>query len=254
VPRAVVTDGVAGDSVQMTETPAIVPLGARSSELPAVIGGRRQPSSVRRMFAWVTRGRAARMPNALTVYLVLAAAMSICYFSLPEYHLMLWTPLGLSAVVATLVGLQRYRPRQRAAWWLLAAAEFCFIAGDTTYNVLTQFFGEANPFPSVADVFYLLTYPLFATAFFLFIRAQSPTRDRAALIDAVIITTGLGLLSWMYLIVPNYQVDGLTGAQRFISVAYPLGDVLVLAMLARLVGGAAPGYGPCSSWRSVPWV
>ena len=53
----------------------------------------------------------------------------------------------------------------------------------------------------------------------------------------MIITTGLGLLSWMYLIVPNFQADGLTGVQRFISVAYPLGDVLVLAMLARLVGG-----------------
>ena len=170
MPRAVVTGGAAGDSARMTETPAIAPLGARSSELPTVMGGRCQPPSVRRMSAWVTRGRAARKPNALTVYLVLAVAVCVCYFALPEYHLVLWTPLGLSAVVATMVGLRRYRPRQRAAWWLLAAAEFCFIAGDTTYNVLTELVGEVNPFPSVADVFYLLTYPLFAAAFFLFIR------------------------------------------------------------------------------------
>jgi diguanylate cyclase (GGDEF)-like protein/PAS domain S-box-containing protein len=58
------------------------------------------------------------------------------------------------------------------------------------------------------------------------------------LIDAVIITTGLGLLSWVYLIVPNFQADGLDWLQRAISVAYPVGDVMILAMLARLVASS----------------
>jgi len=135
------------------------------------------------------------------------------------------------------VGILRYRPERPAAWYLLAAAELTFISGDTTYRFLTQVLHQNNPFPSIADGLYLLTYPLFAGGLFLFIRGRSSTRDRASLIDALIITTSLGLLSWVYLVMPNFQAPGLTGPQRIISVAYPLGDILLLAMLARLVGG-----------------
>ena len=169
-------------------------------------------------------------------YLVGALVLSVLYYIFPADHLLLWGTLGLSSVAATITGVIRNKPRLGIAWYLLAAALFCFIAGDTTYNVLTQFFHEVNPFPSLADLFYLLTYPLFAAGIFLLIRSRSSRRDRAALIDAVIITTGLGLLSWVYLVVPNFQADGLSVIPRLISVAYPLGDVLILAMLARLVG------------------
>jgi len=173
---------------------------------------------------------------AWLVYLAFALTVSAVYFALPQYHLALWTPLGLSSVVATVVAINRYRPQQRVAWYLLAGAEFCFISGDTVYNILTLALHQENPFPSIADVFYLLTYPLFAAGIFLFIRGRSAARDRASLIDALMITVSLGLLSWVFLILPNFQAPGLTGVQRSISVAYPLGDVLVLAMLARLVG------------------
>jgi diguanylate cyclase (GGDEF)-like protein/PAS domain S-box-containing protein len=169
-------------------------------------------------------------------YLAVAAVFTFLYFVFPAHHLVLWTPLGLSSVAATLIGIRRHRPRQPVAWYLLAGAEFTFIAGDTTYNVLTQVFHQDNPFPSLADAFDLLTAPLLAAGIFVLIRGRSPMRDRASLIDAIIITTGLGLLSWIFLIVPNFQAEGLTGIQRVTSVAYPLGDVLVLAMLARLVG------------------
>ena len=183
------------------------------------------------------RARGGLAARLWMVYLLVGLVLAVLYFALPAYHLALWTPLGLSSAAATLIGIRRHRPRRPAPWYLLAAAEFCFIAGDTLYNILTQFLHEDNPFPSLADAFYLATYPLFGAGILLFIRDRSSGRDRGAFIDAVIITTGLGLLSWVYLIMPNFQADGLNGLQRFTSVAYPLGDVLVLAMLARLVGG-----------------
>jgi len=170
-------------------------------------------------------------------YLVLAAGLTSSYYLFPAYQSPLWTCLGLSAVVATVAGIRRHRPREPLAWYLLAAAELAFIAGDTSYNVLTDVLHQDNPFPSVADPFYLLTYVFVAAGVFLIIRARSSSRDLPSLIDAVIITTGLGLLSWVYLIVPNFQADGLTWLQRVVSVAYPIGDVMILAMLARLVAG-----------------
>jgi diguanylate cyclase (GGDEF)-like protein/PAS domain S-box-containing protein len=170
-------------------------------------------------------------------YLIFAGGLTCLYYLFPAYESPLWTALGLSAVLATVVGVRRYRPRQPLAWYLLAAAELTFVAGDTSYNVLTHFMDQDNPFPSVADLFYLLTYLLIAAGIFLIIRARSSSRDLPSLIDAVIITTGLGLLSWVYLIVPNFQADGLNGLQRTISVAYPVGDVMILALLARLIAG-----------------
>ncbi len=178
-----------------------------------------------------------RGPGLWVGYLALATALTCCYYLFPAYQSPVWTALGLSSVVATVVGVRRHRPRQPLAWYLLAAAELAFITGDTTYNVLTDVLHQDNPFPSVADLLYLLTYPLFAAGIFLIIRARSSSRDLPSLIDAVIITTGLGLLSWVYLIVPNFQADGLDGLQRATSVAYPAGDVMILALLARLVAG-----------------
>jgi diguanylate cyclase (GGDEF)-like protein/PAS domain S-box-containing protein len=164
-------------------------------------------------------------------------ALAVAYFRFPDQHLLWWSPIGLAAVVATVVGARFHRPARRAAWYLLAAAEFCFISGDISYQILTGPLGEDNPFPSIADMFYLAVYPLIAAALFLFVRGGSRVRDSGSLIDALIITSGLGLLSWVYLVEPYFHAPGLTAIQRIISISYPLGDILILSMLARLVVG-----------------
>ena len=60
------------------------------------------------------------------------------------------------------------------------------------------------------------------------------------MIDALTLTVGLALVSWMYLILPYVHNPQLSPLQKIVAIAYPLGDVLVLAMLARLL---APGTG-----------
>ncbi len=184
---------------------------------------------------------------AWKLYLGLTLPLCVAYFAL-DAHLWTWTPLGVASIVATLIGVRLHRPARPAAWYLLAAVEACFITGDTVYTVLTEVWHQDNPFPSLADAFYLALYPLWAAAVLLFIRGRSPRRDRASLLDALIITTGLGLLSWLYLVLPNFQADGLTLLQRMVSVAYPLLDVLVLSMIARLVAGGGLRL------RTVQWL
>jgi diguanylate cyclase (GGDEF)-like protein/PAS domain S-box-containing protein len=174
-------------------------------------------------------------------YLSFGAALTCLFYLFPAYASPLWTALGLSSVAATVVGVRLNQPRQPLAWYLLAAATLCFIAGNSWYNVLSQSTAQSmaqnNPFPSLADLFYLFTYPLLAAGIFVIIRARSSSRDVPALIDAAIMTTGLGLLLWVYLVVPVFQTNGLDALPRITSVAYPLGDILILAMLARLVAG-----------------
>ncbi|NUR29294.1 MAG: GGDEF domain-containing protein, partial [Catenulispora sp.] len=162
------------------------------------------------------------------------ALWTVFYYSVPSWHLLTWTVIGLGGGVAVLVGVRRYRPHAPQAWYLLAGAMVTLVGGDTTYNLLTDVFGQVEPFPSIADAIYLTTYPLAAGGLLIMVRRRSPHRDRAALIDAVILTTAAALLLWVYIITPTVADQNNTAFANTVSIAYPLGDVLLLAVTARL--------------------
>ncbi|MGC0335746.1 diguanylate cyclase (GGDEF)-like protein/PAS domain S-box-containing protein [Streptomyces sp. SLBN-8D4] len=177
--------------------------------------------------------QSARRPMA--VHVTLVAVATVVYMTVPGARTPVWAVIGLTGVCAVLVGIRLYRPAHRWPWWALAAGLLTFITGDTYYNVMEEYFAASNPFPSPADAFYLATYPLFATGLYGLIRYRWAANDLPSLLDALIFTAGLALPVWVYLAQPLAEVEGLTWQQRVISIAYPLGDVLVLALLARLL-------------------
>ncbi|MEV5976908.1 EAL domain-containing protein [Streptomyces sp. NPDC052114] len=181
-------------------------------------------------------------------YCALVAGLTTAYMTLPGLRAPLWALIGLGGVAAVLVGVHVHRPAHRWPWWALAAGLLAFATGDTYYNVLEEYAHESNPFPSPADGCYLAVYALFAAGLLGLVRYRWAGRDLPSLLDALIITAGLALPVWVYLVQPLTEVEGLTWAQRVISIAYPLGDVLVLALLARLL---TPGSvsGPNRSLR-----
>ena len=118
-------------------------------------------------------------------------------------------------------------------------AQASFAAGQLSFLIAAKL-QVVLPFPSFADVLYLSTYPLYAAGLLIFIYWRTPDKDRRSLIDALTLTAGLALLSWTFLIRPYVHNPELTGLQKTVAIAYPLGDVLMLALLARLL---APGSG-----------
>jgi hypothetical protein len=142
--------------------------------------------------------------------------------------------LGLSGVVAIVVGIRMHRPRARAAWWLFAAGQFLFFSGDLYTYSYPKLLGADVGFPSIGDALYLTVYPVLMAGLFILIKRRNPRPDRTALIDSLILTIGIGLLSWVFLIAPNIHLTGLTVLANAVSVAYPLGDVLLLAAAIRL--------------------
>ena len=162
-------------------------------------------------------------------------ALTVAFYAFPAWHLVLWSSLALSSAGAIAAGVLIHRPAHPAAWWLLAVAVTVFAAGDTTYNVLSTIPGRPNPFPSLADVFYLAMYPIAAAGLVLLIRWRTGGRDRGSLLDALSVTTALALLSWIFLIEPYVRNPDLTWLERATSIAYPLGDILLVATLARLL-------------------
>jgi diguanylate cyclase (GGDEF)-like protein/PAS domain S-box-containing protein len=142
--------------------------------------------------------------------------------------------LGLSGVVAIVVGIRMHKPRASAAWWLFVAGQFLFVSGDLYTYSYPKLFGVDVGFPSIGDAFYLAVYPVLMAGLLVLVKKRNPRRDRSGLIDALILTIGVGLLSWVFLIAPNVHLSGLSLLAKGVSVAYPLGDVLLLAAAIRL--------------------
>ena len=161
------------------------------------------------------------------------------YYAQPGLRAETWGLIGLSGVSGIVAGVAINRPSRTLPWLLLAAALTSFTAAQVSFLV-AQVTGIHLSFPSFADVPDLLTYPLCACGLLIFIRCRTPDRDRRSLIDAMTLTAGLALLSWIYLILPYVHSLQLSWLQKCVAIAYPLGDLLVLALLVRLL---APGAG-----------
>ncbi len=176
----------------------------------------------------------------MAAYAAWMTLLVVSYYALPHLRLETWTMLGLSGVVAIVAGVVINRPARLAPWLLLGAANLSFATGQLIFLVFADVLRKPLPFPSIADGLYLATYPLYAAGLLIFIRWRTAGHDRRSLLDALTLSCGLALLSWVYLILPYVHNPELTAVQKAFSVAYPIGDVLVLAMLARLL---APGAG-----------
>ena len=179
--------------------------------------------------------------RAWRIYLAGGMAAVAMYVLLPLEGL--WSSLaydliGLTSVAAIMVAVRRHQPARPLIWWCFAAGQLLFVVGDVLYAVIDVVLHQ-SPFPSVADVFYLGGYPVLAVGLLILIRGRISDRDRAGLIDAAIIATGLGLLSWTFVMKPIATDASLSLLERLISLAYPLGDVLLLVMVARLA--TSPG-------------
>jgi len=141
-----------------------------------------------------------------------------------------------SVLIAIGWGLRSYRPAKRSPWLLLMAGFTCFLVGDATSVVLDHTIGEAKPFPSLADVAYLLFYPLVYVAIGRFLKSTGHP-DRAAWVDASIWTTGAAVVLWEPLFEPYIVASGAHALSSIAGMAYPLLDLGLLLMVLRMLAG-----------------
>jgi signal transduction histidine kinase len=170
-----------------------------------------------------------------------AVAVGVYYLLPAGARAVLNVVVGASAVAAIAAGIRWHRPGRRLAWWLIAAAQALFVAGDALFSLNDLVLG-IEPFPSLADGLYLPGYPVLAAGLALLARSRLAGRDLAGVIDAAIIAIGFGLLSWVLVMVPYFQDASLGLVELLVSLAYPVGDVLLLALAARLA--TTPGRSP----------
>lgn len=143
--------------------------------------------------------------------------------------------VGTVAVAAVLIRLARYRPARWQPWALMAAGQVAFVLGDLLWTFFAAI-GQ-DPFPSIADGAYLFGYPLMATGLLIAIRQRSSGGDQGGLLDAAILTTGAAVAWWAFVLGPVVTAGNPDPLSFAISLAYPVGDLLLIGMALGLVMG-----------------
>jgi signal transduction histidine kinase len=157
------------------------------------------------------------------------------YFAVPggNAQSVVYDVIGVASACAIVVAVAVNRPSRVLPWLLFALGNLFFAVADIIFNILVN-----PPVPSVADVFYLVGYPLLAGGLVLLLFASGGHRRFAALADAAILTCAFILIQWVF------WIDTITGsgAERIVASAYPLMDIVLLAGLA--------GFFVSGAWRA----
>ncbi|MFC5729414.1 MULTISPECIES: GGDEF domain-containing protein [Nocardioides] len=176
-------------------------------------------------------------PTARPAYVALGGGLLLCalYASRaaePE-GAVLYLLGAASGTALCCVGASRMPPGARHIWWALAAGQALFLLGDVLYVLIENVLG-GDPYPSVADAAYLASYPALAAGLLWLVRIRQRGRQRAALLDAAILTTAMATAGFVFIVEPSAAAGGGSVLENVVAGAYPAADVLLLALLVQM--------------------
>jgi diguanylate cyclase (GGDEF)-like protein len=159
-------------------------------------------------------------------------------------------PLVATALLA-LAAKRAHERRLKFFWGLLAAAALLSALGEATYGIYESILGVEAPYPSTADVFWLLSYPLkfIAIMSLLSFGRKSRLEIMGVGLEAVVLALATGMLVWQYIMLPSLDMEA-SVLSNLVSVLYPGGDVLLLAALSALTLLPQRGRMP----RGLTWI
>ena len=178
--------------------------------------------------------RAVAMLGVLSVVAALYLVVPLSGFALTAYYQM----LASSSILIALMGVAYHRPVRRRGW-LLVLAGFRQLGGRRhgVFHRAALWHGEVYPAPS--DALYLAGYVVMAAGAVVMVRTRRSGRDMTALLGALIIATGAAVVAAVFVIAPLASASDLTTVGKVIASSYPIGDVLLIAVIVRM--WASPG-------------
>ncbi|HEX5017168.1 MAG TPA: EAL domain-containing protein [Actinomycetes bacterium] len=184
--------------------------------------------------------------NSWWVFLLACSLLIAVYYSVPFVdglprsdavaQSLVWAAVVCLTVTVMLVAIVALRLPVRRVWILFTLGVAFTGAADVLWEFpeLIGINGEI-PYPSLLDALYLASYVFLFAGILALVRSRSPHQDRAALIDALIVSTAAALTSWIFIIAPSLDqsADG-TLSTAIVTAAYPLMDVFLLGAATRL--------------------
>jgi signal transduction histidine kinase len=146
---------------------------------------------------------------------------------------------AVAAALAVTYLVRQLTGQTRRGWQFLAVGFWLEALGEVTWLAYSVLAADV-PFPGLADVFYLPGYVFLAAGFVVLAVDPRDTRPRVRFtLDGLVIATALLTLGWHFSLEPLIAASPLTALATWLSVAYPVLDIvvasigLVVAMNAR---------------------
>jgi diguanylate cyclase (GGDEF)-like protein/putative nucleotidyltransferase with HDIG domain len=147
----------------------------------------------------------------------------------------------LAVVVLCIVAFYRAgKGRVRWFWLFVGLGHLCAALAESTWAFYELVLHVEAPFPSTADLYWLLFYPLCLAGIFVLVswRGGGRLSTAATVLDALLFAAAAAAVLWELVIQPGLDpAAGLLG--NAVTVFYPAGDVLLLVGLASLALGQA---------------
>jgi diguanylate cyclase (GGDEF)-like protein len=156
----------------------------------------------------------------------------------------LYDAVVLGAGIACLVRASDYK-RERSAWVLIGLAILSWGAAEVYWTAFIE--GNASaPYPSPADVGYLVFYPFAYAGLAMLVRARAHEINWRLWMDGLIATLGTAALGTAFVF--DFVAKQATGTtlEVLTTLAYPLGDIAMLSMVVGVI--ALTGWRPVRTW------
>ena len=156
----------------------------------------------------------------------------------------LYDAVVVGAGIACLVRASDYKP-ERWAWSMIGLAILFWGAAEVYWTAFIE--GNASaPYPSPADVGYLAFYPLAYAGLAMLVRARAHEMNWRLWMDGVIAALGTAALGAAFVF--DFVAEKTTGTplQVATTLAYPLGDIAMVAMVVGVF--ALTGWRPGATW------
>lgn len=148
-----------------------------------------------------------------------------------------YLPMDLIVAVAALkVSLQKnLKPEIRRMWLFLGLGFTFYFVGDSIWTYLENFL-EVPPFPSIADLFYLLFLPFATFGLGIYSRTLPSRKDSwRDVSDFFVVLITSSMLMWYFVIQPTALANAGDLLSQSIAVAYPIMDVILIGGIVSVL-------------------
>jgi diguanylate cyclase (GGDEF)-like protein len=201
---------------------------------------------------WSTDGAQPRLPAVARAYGIAAVAgltLLVLFYTTRLGHnherlFNIWLYNGLLVFAVVACALRVYLvPKERAPWIALLVATMSWELGEIAYDFV---YGGNPPYPSVADLFYIGFYPACYAALLLLVRSRISAVNRSLWLDGLMASLAAAALGAAVLV--QIVLDNTEGSFAVVAtnLAYPIGDVLLLALVIGVF--ALTGWRPGRTW------
>ena len=187
--------------------------------------------------------RAEAVPVLVAVVVVLSAAVGLLTPWASTRAGVVFDDVGellVSAGAAVAAGTagwraRRSRSRQTLTWWWLAGGCASWAAGQAVWSWYEVLRNVTTPFPSLADVGFLLFPVAACVALLLYPAEGSAPQHTRRVLDALMTTSSVALVAWQTTLSAIVHAGGGSSFALVVSLAYPVSDVAVLVLAVLTV-------------------